>query len=71
MGDYMFMLESHLTGEQYRVVGQVQADPVGHQEEAGQQVLTHRVGALAAVGAALLVALALAVGVLLVAAAAV
>ena len=25
MSDYMFMLESHLTGEQYRVVGQVQA----------------------------------------------
>ncbi|MEI9812073.1 MAG: hypothetical protein WDO18_05095 [Acidobacteriota bacterium] len=23
MSDYMFMLESHLTGEQYRVVGQV------------------------------------------------
>ena len=25
MSDYMFMLESHLTGEQYRVVGQMQA----------------------------------------------
>ena len=25
MSDYMFMLESHLTGEQFRVVGQMQA----------------------------------------------
>jgi len=25
MSDYMFMLESHLTGEQYRLVGQMQA----------------------------------------------
>jgi tRNA nucleotidyltransferase (CCA-adding enzyme) len=25
MSDYMFMLESHLTGEQYRVVGEIQA----------------------------------------------